>query len=127
MIRHLAILLMLLIVACEERGRETTLPPLPDVALAPFEPAVRRQLEDALVAARSQPHSGEVNRRLGMLLHAYGWQDRALRHDFYEVDFLPENNRFRYTIHPEARKEILRRLLTLNHARYAEEQAKKTA
>ena len=27
-----------------------------------------------------------------------------LRHDFYEVDYLPENDRIRYTIHPDARK-----------------------
>ena len=45
----------------------------------------------------------------------------ALRHDFYEVDYLPENDRVRYTIHPEARKEILKRLLELNHKIHAEE------
>jgi hypothetical protein len=44
-----------------------------------------------------------------------------LRHDFYEVDYLPENDRVRYTIHPEARKEILKRLLELNHKIHAEE------
>ena len=65
------------------------------------------------------------------ILKAYGWhQDDAkwgkaiqLRHDFYEVDYLPENDRVRYTIHPEARKEVLKRLLQLNHERYAEEVA----
>lgn len=45
----------------------------------------------------------------------------ALRHDFYEVDYLPENDRVRYTIHPDARKEILKRLLELNHKIHAEE------
>ena len=63
------------------------------------------------------------------VLEAYGWhQDDPkwgkaiqLRHDFYEVDYLPENDRVRYTIHPEARKEVLKRLLQLNHERYAEE------
>ncbi|MEX0595568.1 MAG: type IIL restriction-modification enzyme MmeI, partial [Candidatus Paceibacterota bacterium] len=54
---------------------------------------------------------------------AYGWQDIALRHDFYEVEYLPENDRVRYTIHPEARKEILKRLLELNHKIHAEEVA----
>lgn len=39
----------------------------------------------------------------------------------YEVDYLPENDRTRYTIHPDARKEILKRLLLLNHERYEEE------
>lgn len=57
------------------------------------------------------------------VLEAYGWQDIALRHDFYEVDYLPENDRVRYTIHPEARKEILKRLLLLNHKIHAEEVA----
>jgi hypothetical protein len=63
------------------------------------------------------------------VLEAYGWhyddqkwgQAIQLRHDFYEVDYLPENDRVRYTIHPEARKEVLKRLLELNHERYAEE------
>jgi len=37
------------------------------------------------------------------------------------VDYLPENDRVRYTIHPDARKEILKRLLELNHKIHAEE------
>jgi hypothetical protein len=57
------------------------------------------------------------------VLEAYGWHTDTerwgkainLRHDFYEVDYLPENDRVRYTIHPEARKEVLKRLLLLNH------------
>ncbi len=70
------------------------------------------------------------------VLKAYGWSADViangakqsqppidLRHDFYEVDYLPENDRIRYTIHPEARKEILKRLLELNHKIHAEEVA----
>ena len=38
-------------------------------------------------------------------------------HDFHEVETLPENDRVRYTISPTARKEVLRRLLALNHQR----------
>jgi hypothetical protein len=65
------------------------------------------------------------------VLEAYGWhQDDPkwgkaiqLRHDFYEVDYLPENDRVRYTVHPESRKEVLKRLLQLNQERYAEEVA----
>jgi hypothetical protein len=53
------------------------------------------------------------------VLEAYGWSD-VYRHDFYEV-YLPENDRIRYTIHPAARKEILKRLLALNHKIHAEE------
>jgi len=44
-----------------------------------------------------------------------------LKHDFYEVDYLPENDRIRYTIHPDARKEVLKRLLELNHKIHEEE------
>lgn len=54
---------------------------------------------------------------------AYGWQDLDLAHDFYEVETLPENDRVRYTISPAARKELLKRLLKLNHERAAEEAA----
>ena len=57
------------------------------------------------------------------VLEAYSWQDVQLRHDFYEVDYLPENDRIRFTIHPDARKEILKRLLELNHRIHAEEVA----
>ena len=53
------------------------------------------------------------------VLEAYGWLD--VEHDFYEVDYLPENDRIRYTIHPDARKEILKRLLELNHQIHEEE------
>lgn len=62
------------------------------------------------------------------VLDAYGWRfdsaqrpDIQLRHDFYEVDYLPENDRTRYTIHPDARKEVLKRLLALNHKIYEQE------
>ena len=34
---------------------------------------------------------------------------------------MPENDRVRYTISPEARKEILKRLLELNHKIHEEE------
>jgi hypothetical protein len=56
-----------------------------------------------------------------VVLDAYGWNDIALRHDFYEVDYLPENDRIRYTIHLDARKEVLKRLLELNHKIHEEE------
>ena len=62
------------------------------------------------------------------VLEAYGWHEAseagpaiALEHAFYEVDYLPENDRIRYTIAPQARKEVLKRLLLLNHQRHAEE------
>jgi hypothetical protein len=72
------------------------------------------------------------------VLTAYGWHTAsdfgpplALVHNFHPVEFLPENDRIRYTIHPDARRELLTRLLKLNHARAAEAQeamqAKQTA
>lgn len=79
----------------------------------------------------------ELHREMdNAVLAAYGWHEPSddgpaidLRHDFYEVDYLPENDRTRYTIHPDARRELLKRLLLLNHKRHAEEQiaAKKSA
>jgi hypothetical protein len=54
---------------------------------------------------------------------AYGWQNLLLDHDFHEVETLPENDRVRCTISPAARKDLLRRLLALNHARAATEKA----
>lgn len=55
------------------------------------------------------------------VLKAYNWTDIDLVHNFYEVDYLPENDRVRYTISPEARKEVLKRLLELNHKIHEEE------
>ena len=55
------------------------------------------------------------------VLSAYGWNDINLSHDFYEVDYLPENDRVRYTVSLAARKEVLKRLLLLNHEIYEEE------
>jgi hypothetical protein len=48
---------------------------------------------------------------------AYGWKNLPLDHDFYEVETLPESDRVRYTVSPAGRKELLRRLLALNHDR----------
>ena len=49
---------------------------------------------------------------------AYGWQDIDLGHDFHET-----KQGLRYTISETARREVLDRLLLLNHERYAEEEA----
>ncbi|MFC1600823.1 Eco57I restriction-modification methylase domain-containing protein [Candidatus Sumerlaeota bacterium] len=49
---------------------------------------------------------------------AYGWDDLDLGHGFHET-----KQGLRYTICEEARREILDRLLELNHQRYAEEVA----
>lgn len=55
------------------------------------------------------------------VLEAYGWTDIRLNHNFYEVDFLPDNDNIRFTISPESRKDILKRLLLLNHKIHEEE------
>lgn len=54
---------------------------------------------------------------------AYGWQELDLGHGFHEIETLPENDRVRYTISSTARKEVLKRLLALNHQRAAEQAA----
>ncbi len=96
------------------------------------EAVAKASKQDADVAA--EVHSGllrlrELHREMDeAVLAAYGWHEPSddgppidLRHDFYEVDYLPENDRVRFTIHPEARRELLKRLLILNHKRHAEE------
>ncbi len=50
---------------------------------------------------------------------AYSWEDIELDHDFHET-----KQGIRFTICENARREILDRLLQLNHQRYAEEIAK---
>ncbi|QDU88397.1 hypothetical protein Pla175_17730 [Pirellulimonas nuda] len=47
---------------------------------------------------------------------AYGWDDLDLCHDFHET-----KQGIRFTISEPARREVLQRLLKLNHERYAEE------
>ncbi len=54
---------------------------------------------------------------------AYGWNDLDLGHGFHEVNYLPANDRVRFTIGEIARLAVLRRLGELNRQRYAEEQA----
>src|SRR5207244_2243199 len=49
---------------------------------------------------------------------AYDWDDLALGHGFHET-----KQGLRFTISEPARREVLARLLKLNHERYAEEVA----
>ncbi len=58
------------------------------------------------------------------VLAAYGWTDIDLRHGFYtgrDAGTGVAEDEVRFTIHPEARGEILRRLFALNNERAAEE------
>jgi len=73
-------------------------------------------------AVRDILHLRELHKQMDeMVLKAYGLEDINLAHDFYEVDYLPGNDRVRYTISPEARKEVLKRLLKLNHEIHEQE------
>jgi len=60
------------------------------------------------------------------VLFAYGWNDLQLEHDFYVVSSMLNKDgkrveEIRFTISPEAKEEVLERLLKLNHQRYEEE------
>jgi len=51
----------------------------------------------------------------------YGWDDLDLEHGFHQVNYLPENDRTRYSVSEKARLEILRRLSSLNKRRHEAE------
>lgn len=57
------------------------------------------------------------------IIDAYGWSDINLKHDFYSVPYLPENDSVRYTISEDSRIELLNRLAELNRLRFNEEQS----
>ena len=84
----------------------------------------KKAIEEAEAAYRGLLALRRLHRALDEAVRdAYGWYDLKLDHDFYEVETLSENDRVRYTISPTARKEVLRRLLALNHDRANAEQA----
>lgn len=58
-------------------------------------------------------HHVEIDRAVAA---AYGWDDLDLAHGFHET-----KQGVRFTISEAARREVLQRLLKLNHERYAEE------
>jgi hypothetical protein len=67
-------------------------------------------------------HLRDLHRNLDkIVLEAYNWSEIPLMHDFYQMEYLPENDRIRLSVHPDARKEILKRLLAMNHKKYNEE------
>jgi len=59
----------------------------------------------------SQPSIEEVNFWQTVFLLS----DVDLRHALSQLVYLPENGRIRFTIHPEARREVLKCILELNH------------
>ncbi|MGI4744249.1 MAG: Eco57I restriction-modification methylase domain-containing protein [Janthinobacterium lividum] len=94
--------------------------------------------KDAKLSPEAIPRAADLFQRLLRLRElqrqldeavatVYGWADLSLAHGFYEQDYLPENDRTRYTISPAARREVLRRLLQLNHEIHAQEVAEQAA
>lgn len=66
----------------------------------------------------------ELHREIDLAVaRTYGWGGLDLGHGFYEVPYLPANDRVRFAISEPARLEVVRRLSVLNHERYEEEVA----
>jgi len=96
----------------------------PDLSIDMVKTACQRDEETAKQAYEALLHLRELHKAMDQAVRdAYGWRDIDLAHGFYPMDYLPENDRIRYTMSPESRKEILNRLLALNHACFAEEVA----
>jgi hypothetical protein len=61
--------------------------------------------------ARLRQHHVEIDR---VVARAYGWDETSCDHGFYEVGYLPENDRVRFTLSDSARSTALRHLALLN-------------
>ena len=60
----------------------------------------------------------DIHRRIDeAVCRSYGWGDIKLDHGFYETEGLPANDCIRYTISPDAQREVLKRLFALNKSR----------
>lgn len=83
---------------------------------------------DSDCAARNVVHLRSLHVAIDQaVIASYGWHDIELRHDFYAVEYLPPNDRMRFTVCGDARLEIVRRLMRLNKERYELEQRMATA
>ena len=85
-----------------------------------FHDSVLKALSDHTLSEIEELRSLHVKMDFAVL-QSYGWADINLQHGFYELEYLPENDRIRFTIHSAARKEILKRLLKLNKQLYSVE------
>jgi hypothetical protein len=56
-----------------------------------------------------------------LVMEAYGFNNVDLSHDFYDVPYLPGDDKIRFTISEEARLDVLHRLAELNRNRHQEE------
>jgi hypothetical protein len=96
----------------------------PELSQAAIVKESKCQLEKAAWALPLILALRDTHRRIDEAVRdAYGWRDLPLQHGFHELEFLPENDRVRYTVSNPARKLILTELLKLNHQRHAEELA----
>ena len=86
---------------------------------------LREQLQEKVILELLGPAGGPEEivtersvrgRYLVAVAAAYGWEDIDLGHDFHETQ-----QGLRYTIAEPARRELLARLLELNHQRHEEE------
>jgi methylase of polypeptide subunit release factors len=92
----------------------------PDLSLARVTKVSKKSQEEAERGFEGLLELRRLHRELDLAVRdAYGpgWQNLDLGHGFHEVETLEEDDRIRYTISPAARKEVLRRLLALNHTR----------
>lgn len=92
--------------------------------------SIMKTRQEGLTATYNRFHSEDENdsdieklRKLHIQMdnavaQAYGWTDLDLEHGFHET-----KQGIRFTLSESARREILDRLLRLNHERYAEEVA----
>ncbi|HEX4966385.1 MAG TPA: hypothetical protein VF173_36590 [Thermoanaerobaculia bacterium] len=83
-----------------------------------------RQFHDRTVAAADIQRLRQMQANLDKaIIAAYDWGHLELDHDFYQVSYLPEGDRLRFTISEEVRREILRKLSYLNQERFNKELA----
>lgn len=113
--------------------------PMPDRVNSELEEGGRRYYEfrDEVLISRNigpttlynethskEVHTDDVQKMRALLVEmdcqvvtAYGWDDLELAHGFYEVPYLPDHDRLRFTVSEKARLEIINRLVGLNNIR----------
>jgi hypothetical protein len=85
------------------------------LCLTDFYNTVHDESKNGRVIERLRSQIAEIDIAV---MESYGWQDLQLKHDFYDVTYLAVNDRRRFTICEEARRDILKRLTRLNIEQY---------
>jgi len=78
--------------------------------------SICNRFHDSDEAAADIQRLRDLHVEMDQAVAAYGWSDLDLGHGFHET-----KQGLRFTISEPARREVLTRLLKLNHKRYAEE------